>query len=49
LSPELMIVLSVVLTVVITIVLLKVDFGKLAEKYLKRKPTQKTETVQEKN
>ncbi len=48
LSPELMIALSVVLTVVITIVLLKVDFGKLAEKYLKRKPTQKTETAQEK-
>ena len=37
LSPELMIVLSVALTIVITVVLLKVDFGKLAEKYLKRK------------
>jgi membrane protein YqaA with SNARE-associated domain len=38
LSPEIMVVLSVVLTIVITVIMLKVDFGKLAEKYLKRKP-----------
>lgn len=38
LSPEVMIVLSVVLTIVVTVILLKVDFGKLAEKYLKKKP-----------
>jgi membrane protein YqaA with SNARE-associated domain len=37
LSPEAMIAISIVLTVVITIILLKVDFGKLAEKYLHRK------------
>jgi membrane protein DedA with SNARE-associated domain len=43
LSPELMVVLSIVLTVVVTVILLKVDFGKLAEKYLKRKQVQKTE------
>jgi uncharacterized membrane protein YdjX (TVP38/TMEM64 family) len=44
LSPELMIVLSVALTIVITVVLLKVDFGKLAEKYLKRKNKTATST-----
>ena len=38
LNPNLMIALSVVLTVVVTIILLKVDVGKLVEKYLKRKP-----------
>jgi membrane protein DedA with SNARE-associated domain len=38
LSPEAMIVLSIALTVVVTVILLKVDVGKLAEKYLKRKP-----------
>jgi uncharacterized membrane protein YdjX (TVP38/TMEM64 family) len=38
LSPEVMVVLSIALTVVITIIMLKVDVGKLAEKYLKRKP-----------
>jgi uncharacterized membrane protein YdjX (TVP38/TMEM64 family) len=32
--------LSIALTVVITVILLKVDVGKLAEKYLKRKPKQ---------
>jgi membrane protein DedA with SNARE-associated domain len=48
LSPEAMVIISIVLTVVITIVLLKVDFGKLTEKYLKRKPAKKTETEQEK-
>jgi uncharacterized membrane protein YdjX (TVP38/TMEM64 family) len=37
LSPEVMIVISVVLTVVITVILLKVDLGKLAEKYMHRK------------
>lgn len=38
LNPNLMIALSVILTVVVTVILLKVDVGKLAEKYLKRKP-----------
>jgi uncharacterized membrane protein YdjX (TVP38/TMEM64 family) len=37
LSPEVTIILSIILTVVVTIILLKVDVGKLAEKYLKRK------------
>ncbi len=46
LSPEVMVIISVVLTVVITIILLKVDVGKLAEKYLHRKP--KAEGGQEK-
>ena len=45
LSPEQMfavsIVVSIILTVVITIILLKVDMGKLAEKYLHRKQPQK--------
>jgi len=47
-SPEtsfiLSIVVSIVLTVVITIVILKVDFGKLSQKYLNRKKPAKTET-----
>ncbi|MCL2358962.1 MAG: hypothetical protein LBH74_00995 [Nitrososphaerota archaeon] len=38
LSIEVMAVMSIVMTVVITIILLKVDLGKLAEKYLSRKP-----------
>lgn len=38
LSPEAMIVISIVLTIVITVILLKVDVGKLAEKYVHRKP-----------
>jgi uncharacterized membrane protein YdjX (TVP38/TMEM64 family) len=37
LSPEVMIALSIVLTIVVTIILLKVDVGKLAERFLKRK------------
>jgi membrane protein DedA with SNARE-associated domain len=45
LSPDEMfvtsIVVSIVLTVAITVLLLKVDLGKLAEKYLHRKPPQK--------
>lgn len=49
LSPELMVVISIVLTVVITIVLLKVDFGKLGEKYLNRKKMQKTEVPEKLN
>ena len=36
-SPEVTIVLSIILTIVVTIVLLKVDVGKLSERYLKRK------------
>lgn len=38
LSPELMVASSIILTVVVTIILLKVDFGKLAEKVFKKKP-----------
>ena len=49
LSPEAMIVISIVLTVVITIVLLKVDLGKLAKRFLKKKKTvEKTSNNQEK-
>lgn len=40
LSPELMVALSIALTVVVTVILLKVDVGKLVEKYLKKKPKQ---------
>ncbi len=47
-SPELMIAISIVLTVVITIILLKVDFGKLAERFLNKKQAPKPESVQEK-
>ena len=36
LSPEIMVAISIILTVVITIILLKVDLGKLAEKFLKK-------------
>jgi membrane protein DedA with SNARE-associated domain len=46
LSQEVMIVISVVLTIVVTIILLKVDLGKLTQKFLKKKP--KAETEQEK-
>jgi membrane protein YqaA with SNARE-associated domain len=42
------IIVSIVLTVVITILLLKVDLGKLAEKYLRRKPAKKAEADLEK-
>jgi membrane protein YqaA with SNARE-associated domain len=49
LSPEAMIVISIALTIVITIVLLKVDLGKLAEKFLKKKKTaEKTQISKEK-
>jgi uncharacterized membrane protein YdjX (TVP38/TMEM64 family) len=37
LSPEAMIALSIVLTIVVTVILLKVDMGKLAERFLKKK------------
>lgn len=51
-SPEttfiISIVVSIVLTVVITVILLKVDVGKLADKYLKRKQAPKPEVEQEK-
>jgi uncharacterized membrane protein YdjX (TVP38/TMEM64 family) len=46
-SPLTMVIISVVLTVVITIILLKVDVGKLAEKYFNKKPSE-TQTSQEK-
>ncbi len=43
-SYEWMVVLSIALTIVITVILLKVDFGKLAEKYFKSKtPSSKPE------
>jgi hypothetical protein len=34
-----MVIISIVLTVIITIFLLKVDFGKLAERFFKKKPS----------
>jgi membrane protein DedA with SNARE-associated domain len=48
LSPEVMVTISIILTVVITIILLKVDIGKLAERFLKKKSKEKTEKSQEK-
>jgi len=52
LSPEQMfavsIIASIILTVAITIILLKVDVGKLSEKYLHRKRAHKDEADQEK-
>jgi len=51
-SPEasfiISIVVSIVLTVVITVIILKVDFGKLAQKYFKHKPAEKEQASQEK-
>jgi membrane protein YqaA with SNARE-associated domain len=40
-SPEIMVVLSIVLTIIVTLIMFKVDFGKLAEKFRKKKPEQK--------
>jgi membrane protein DedA with SNARE-associated domain len=40
LSPEIMVVISVVLTVIITVILLKVDLGKLARRFMKKKVAQ---------
>ena len=48
LSPELMIVISIVLTILITIILLKVDLGKLAKRFYKKKQLEKTENNREK-
>ncbi|MCL4429907.1 MAG: hypothetical protein M1167_04055 [Chloroflexi bacterium] len=48
LSPEVMVAISIILTVVITIILLKVDLGKLAARFIKRKPAEKTGSSQEK-
>lgn len=48
LSPELMVIISIALTVIITIILLKVDLGKLAERFLHRRAEQKAEAEQEK-
>jgi len=42
-GPEVMVVISIVLTVVITVVLLKVDLGKLTQRFLRRKPKGKQE------
>ncbi len=44
LSPIAMVIISIVLTVVITVILLKVDVGKIAEKYLKNRQDQKKQT-----
>jgi membrane protein DedA with SNARE-associated domain len=41
LNTEAMIVISIVLTIVVTVILLKVDLGKLTERFLKRKPVRK--------
>jgi membrane protein YqaA with SNARE-associated domain len=43
LSPEAMIALSITLTIVVTVVLLKVDVGKLADGFLKRKTNAQTQ------
>jgi membrane protein DedA with SNARE-associated domain len=43
LTTQYMIILSVVLTIVITVILLKVDFGKLAERFLKKKPKEQSQ------
>ena len=40
-STELMVVLSIILTIIVTVILFKVDFGKLAERFRKKKPAQK--------
>jgi membrane protein DedA with SNARE-associated domain len=48
LSPEVLIAISIILTVAITVILLKVDLGKLAMKYMKKKSEEKTESSQEK-
>jgi membrane protein DedA with SNARE-associated domain len=47
LSPEVMVVVSIALTVAITVILLKVDLGKLAERFLKRKPAPKSDSAEE--
>ncbi len=41
-SPEAMIVLSIVLTIVVTVILLKVDVGKQAQRFMKRKTSAQT-------
>jgi membrane protein YqaA with SNARE-associated domain len=48
LSPEVMVAISIILTIVITIILLKVDIGKLAGRFFKKKSEEKTENKQEK-
>ena len=48
LSPEVLVAISIILTVVITVILLKVDLGKLAMRFLKKKSEEKTESSQEK-
>ncbi len=47
LSPEVLVAISIILTIVITVILLKVDLGKLAMKFLKKKSEEKTESSQE--
>jgi membrane protein DedA with SNARE-associated domain len=48
LSPEVIVAISIILTIVITIILLKVDLGKLAERFFKKKSQENTESSQEK-
>jgi uncharacterized membrane protein YdjX (TVP38/TMEM64 family) len=49
LNPDVMVGISIALTVVITVILLKVDMGKLAQRFLKKKkPVEKTGNNQEK-
>lgn len=48
LSPEVIVAISIILTVVITLILLKVDLGKLTERFFKKKLKEKTENNQEK-
>jgi membrane protein YqaA with SNARE-associated domain len=48
LSPPVMVIISIALTVIITVILLKVDVGKIAEKYLKKRQNQKEEANREK-
>ena len=48
LSPDVMVGISIALTVVITVVMLKVDFGKLSKRFIKKKSAEKAEEGQEK-
>ncbi len=40
LSPEVMVVISIVLTIIVTVIVLKVDMGKLAKRFMKKKTAQ---------
>jgi membrane protein YqaA with SNARE-associated domain len=45
-SPELMVVISIVLTIIITIIMFKVDFGKLAQRFRKKKQQPQKDPVE---